>query len=53
MSNIYKAGTKPPSGSYVCTDCKGEKEPHTILVPSMEVKLPVCPKCGNKLWMKF
>lgn len=48
----YKSGETPPEGNYVCMQCNGTN-PTVYIVPEMTKKLPVCPVCGGKKWMKF
>jgi len=45
----YTSGEKPPEGNYVCMGC----EKYSLIVPEMGKKLPVCPNCSGRTWMKY
>lgn len=49
IKSEYKAGERPPEGCYVCMSC-GQ---YTLIVPEMAKRLPTCPECGGKIWMKY
>lgn len=44
----HHAGDKPGKGTYQCTRC-GFK----VTLVNDEDVLPVCPRCGNKVWRKL
>lgn len=47
---IFNSGDKPPEGTYTCMSCGSPQA--TFSVPEMVKELPVCPECGNTIWMK-
>lgn len=48
----YVTGDAPPEGMYVCIGCDST-DAYIAFVPEVHQKLPVCPKCGGRHWMKI
>lgn len=46
--HVFEAGTCVKPGTYACVSCD-----HLIAIVQAQEPLPVCPVCGQLMWMEI